>query len=453
MAHFRGQRSAFGSPGCEPRWTGGDKDGVGTAWSAGGRVWFTIWRGILSEIYYPTVDCPQIRDLQFLFGDGRELFLEEKRDLDADVERVSPSQGYQMVSRDRAGRFCLTKEVIVEPTSPCVLLHGKIEGDAAFLENLKAYLLCAPHLEGGGEGNNAFVVEVSGRDLLVAEKNNRWLAIGSSCGFSHLSCGYAGFSDGYTDLLKNRKMGFEFDEARNGNVALTGELNLPPAREFTIGIAFGKTLSNAVSALFQSLGCTFQERRRRFIQQWDAAASERYRLEGETADRGHLFHASYNLLLTHEDKIYQGAFVASLSIPWGSARDDRTGKGGYHLVWTRDAVQSAMGLLAAGNTSAPLRVLIYLAAHQEEDGGFPQNFWVDGKAFRDAMQLDEIAFPVLLAWRLHQLKLLEEFDPRVMVRRAVAFLLHSGPVTGEERWEETGGYSPSTLAVVISAFI
>ena len=40
-----------------------------------------------------------------------------------------------------------------------------------------------------------------------------------------------------------------------------------------------------------------------------------------------------------------------------------------------------------------------------------------------------------------------------MVNRAVAFLLHSGPVTGEERWEEASGYSPSTLAVIISAFI
>src|SRR5579871_3336429 len=94
-----------------------------------------------------------------------------------------------------------------------------------------------------------------------------------------------------------------------------------------------------------------------------------------------------------------------------------------------------------------------MAARQEDDGGFPQNFWVNGDAFRNGMQLDETAFPVLLAWRLHKLHLLEEFDPLVMVRRAASFLLHQGPVTGEERWEEAGGYSPSTLAAVISALI
>ena len=66
-----------------------------------------------------------------------------------------------------------------------------------------------------------------------------------------------------------------------------------------------------------------------------------------------------------------------------------------------------MGLLAAGNTDAPLRALIYLAARQEEDGSFPQNFWVNGEAFWKRMQLDEVAFPVLLAWRLHRLELLE----------------------------------------------
>ncbi len=314
-------------------------------------------------------------------------------------------------------------------------------------------MLCAPHLEGGGEDNNAFVVEVSGRELLVAEKNNRWLAVGASCGFSRLSCGYVGQSDGYTDLAKHHKMEFEFDEAKNGNVALTGELNLSNTREFTVGVAFGETLSSAVSALFQSLGHSYKERRQVFIQQWEAAKNGRKPLEKSSGDKGRLFESSYNLLLTHEDKLYQGAFVASLTIPWGEARNDKRGRAAItwfgHATWWRarwDCWRPAI-------RSAPLRALIYLAARQEEDGSFPQNFWVDGEAFWNGMQLDEVAFPVLLAWRLHQFQLLGQFDPRVMVKRAVAFLLHSGPVTGEERWEEASGYSPSTLAAIISAFI
>ena len=48
--------------------------------------------------------------------------------------------------------------------------------------------------------------------------------------------------------------------------------------------------------------------------------------------------------------------IASLSIPWGEAKGDED-LGGYHLVWTRDMVSSASGLLASGNTETPLRAL------------------------------------------------------------------------------------------------
>ena len=453
MAHFRGNKSAFGAPGAEPSWTHSDKEGIGSAYSKGSRIWFTIWHGILTEVYYPTVDRPQLRDLQFLFSDSNGLFLEEKKDLDYQIERLSPSQGYKITAHDREGRFSYTKEIIAEPERPCVLLHTQLEGNEAFLKSMQMYLLLNPHLGVGGEDNNAFIVEVSGRELLVAEKQNRWLVVGASCGFSKLSCGYVGQSDGYTDLARNGKMSFEFDEAKNGNVALMGELNLGKALDFTIGVSLGESLPSAVSCLFQSLGLPYKEQRKVFLQQWSKASEGRKPLEQTSGDKGRLFESSYNILLTHEDKLYQGAFIASLTIPWGEARNDKQGKGGYHLVWTRDMVESAMGLLAAGNNEAPYRALVYLAARQEEAGNFPQNFWVDGEAFWTGMQLDEVAFPILLAWRLHQEKLLHNFDPRVMVNRAANFLLHSGPVTGEERWEEASGYSPSTLAAIIAAFV
>jgi glucoamylase len=452
MAHFRGNRSAFGAPGDEPHWANSSKDGVGTAYSSASHVWFTIWRGILTEVFCPTVDRPQMRDLQFLFADGEGLFLREQ-DLDYTIERMAPSQGYRITKRDADGRFSYTKEIIADASQACVLLHVKFAESTLFPPNLKTYVMCAPHLNVGGRNNNAFVVEASGRELLAAEKENRWLLVGASCDFSRLSCGYVGHSDGYTDLSKHHRMKFEFDEAKDGTVALTAELNLTATREFTVAVAFGESLPSAVSTLFQSLGMDYQEQRQSFLQSWKAAPKPRKRLEKASGDEGYLLRSSYNLLLAQEDKRHQGAFIASPTIPWGEARNDEDGKGGYHLVWTRDMVETAMGLLATGNASAPLRALIYLAAHQDEDGSFPQNFWVDGRPFGKKLQLDEVAFPVLLAWRLKKLRLLGQFNPSVTVKRAVKFLLHSGPVTGEERWEETSGYSPSTLAVIITALV
>ena len=72
---------AFGAPGIEPRWTHGNKNGVGTAYAASSKIWFTLFGGIVTEVYYPTVDRPQLRDLQYLITDGKTFFHEEKRDL------------------------------------------------------------------------------------------------------------------------------------------------------------------------------------------------------------------------------------------------------------------------------------------------------------------------------------------------------------------------------------
>ena len=61
--------------------------------------------------------------------------------------------------------------------------------------------------------------------------------------------------------------------------------------------------------------------------------------------------------------------------------------------------------------------------------------------------------PILLAWRLRQAKALQDFDPYPMVLKAAGYLIHHGPVTPQERWEECSGYSPSTLAAHIAALI
>jgi glucoamylase len=59
---------AFGRPGIEPRWSHGDKG----RHSVRDRqpVWFTLWNGIVTEVYYPTVDRPQLRGLRYLISDG-----------------------------------------------------------------------------------------------------------------------------------------------------------------------------------------------------------------------------------------------------------------------------------------------------------------------------------------------------------------------------------------------
>jgi glucoamylase len=453
MAEANGKRAAFGKPGIEPKWTHGNKDGVGTAYSGSSRLWFTIFRGVVTEVFYPTIDRPQLRDIQYMATDGRTFVHEEKRHLDTQIERSHPhALSFRIKNSDYDGRYSITKDVIADPHLPCLLQHTTIKGDDAFLSTLRVYVLCAPHLQVGGWGNNARVVEVGGRRILTAEKGGTWLALAATAPFARASCGYVAQSDGATDLKQHMRMEWEFDEALDGNVALTGELDLSGGLQFTTGVAFGETLSSAVSSLFQSLAIPFQQQTQRYVEQWSRICRHLLPLESLSGDGGNLYHGSYSLLLSHEDKTFPGAFIASLSIPWGEARGDRD-QGAYHLVWTRDLVNTATGLLAAGNKVAPLRALIYLAAIQHPGGRFPQNFWIDGKPYWGGLQLDEIAFPILLAWRLRQENALGDFDPYVLVKRAACYLVRHAPVTRQERWEDSSGYSPSTLAACIAALI
>ncbi len=437
----------------EPRWTHGNKEGVGTAYSGDSRVWFTIFHGVVTEVFYPMVDRPQVRDLQYLITDQKYFFHEEKRHLNHLVERSSShALCYRITNSDPDQRYEIVKEVITHPHFPCLLQHTRINGDENTLRRLRFYVLCAPHLEVGGWGNNGFVMDIGGRPVLAAEKNGTWLAIAATSEFTRLSCGYVGRSDGWTDLADNYRMDWEFDQAPDGNIALTGELNLGDRREFTLGMAFGGSLSSAVTALLQSLAIPFAQHHQRFQEQWTRPARRILPLEKHSHDGGNLYHGSYSVMLSHEDKTYPGAFIASLSIPWGEAKGGRD-QGGYHLVWTRDLVNTAMGLLAAGNKTTPLRALIYLAASQPAEGRLPQNFWVDGREYWGGVQMDEVAFPILLAWRLKQENALEDFDPFVLVKRAVGYLVRHGPATDQERWEEASGYSPSTMAACIAALI
>ncbi len=172
------------------------------------------------------------------------------------------------------------------------------------------------------------------------------------------------------------------------------------------------------------------------------------------------------MLRTHQDRTSTGATVASLSIPWGNARNDL---GGYHLVWSRDLVESAGALVALGARASARRTLAYLVATQEPDGHWVQNQWVDGVPYWQGVQLDEAAYPILLAGALRTAgathmhgrgeeaaafeHLVDEGALDRMIEAAAGFIARTGPATQQDRWEENAGLTPSTLAPVVAALV
>ncbi len=451
-----GNSVAFGSPGIAPRWTSSAKEGLGTAYHTSCRLWFTLSHGIVNEIYYPHVDQPNTRDFQFLISDGETFCHEEKRHLEHKIEYPEHDcPFYRLTNSERNGRYRLVKHVLTDSHRSVLLVHTRLEVlDQSLRGKIKLYALLAPHLAGQGAGNSGWCSEVSGLKTLRAERGQTHLVMGCSTGFLRRSVGYVGASDGWHDLMDNFKMDWEFFAAEKGNIALTGEIDLSHGCEFTLVLALGGSCQGAGAKLLQSLAEPFERHRENYVRQWQrTVVNPRFDFAADTSDGGHIYRLSRAVLLAHEDKSFEGALVASMSIPWGETKGD-SDWGGYHLVWTRDLVQSATALLASGQTGTPLRALIWLASVQHTDGSFPQNSWINGTAYWTGLQLDEIAVPILLAWRLQREAVdFGFFDPEVMIGRAAAYLIRQGPVTGQERWEENAGYSPSTLATMIAGLV
>lgn len=444
---------AFGRPGVAPKWTSSSKEGIGTALSKESPIWFTLAYGILNEIYFPRVDCANTRDAQYLITDGRTFFHEEKRDLEHHLEYADArTLAFRQTNTDPAGRYRIVKETITDPRSPVVLINTRFEPLKPETKDFQIYFLLAPHLGNQGMNNNGRAMEFEGRACLAAERSGTALAVMASVPYLKRSCGFVGASDGWTDLSRNNEITWEFDSATDGNIALMAQLDISEEQEWTLAIGFGADEEEAARVASESLARGWKAARDEYVKGWNDYCDGLVDLSAEGSDQGRTYYTSAMVLRAHEDRHNEGAVCASLSIPWGEIHGDQE-MGGYHLIWPRDLCQTAGGALAAGDRELPLRILRYLTKIQFKDGGMPQNCWVDGKAYWSGIQLDEVAFPIMLAWRLWKADVLENFDPYAMVRAGASYIIRRGPASPQERWEEDAGISPSTLSAEIAALV
>ncbi len=446
--------NAPGWPGIPPRWTSSAKEGVGTSASYQSKVWFTISHGILNEVYYPRIDQANLRDMEFLVADRDQYFSEEKRDTSRRISQLDPGvPGYKLVNTCKKGRYRMTKIVITDPERDVLLQKVHFDSIRGGLGDYGVYALLAPHIGNRGYGNNGWVGNYKGTPMLFAQREGTALALACSTPFKKMSCGYVGYSDGWQDINANKKMTWAYASAPNGNIALSGELDMPSCDgDFVIAIAFGRTPEEAGQQARNALLKDFDMVQEAFVDGWKKSRSRNMDF-GKTNEGGfNLYHVSNTVLRTHEEKSYPGAVIASLSIPWGFSKGDDD-LGGYHLIWPRDLAQAAGGLIACGDVEHAKETLLYLMSTQEEDGHWVQNMWLDGSPYWGGIQMDETAFPILIADHLKRLDALIGLDAWPMIRRAAAYLVRNGPVTQQDRWEEDGGYSPFTLAAEIAALL
>ena len=91
-------------------------------------------------------------------------------------------------------------------------------------------------------------------------------------------------------------------------------------------------------------------------------------------------------------------------MPWAWGTGLSNPSDAYHLVWARDLYEIATALIADGDRAGAARATYLFDRQQKPDGSFPQNSTVDGAPKWSNLQLDETAFPIVLAWQLRPLR-------------------------------------------------
>jgi glucoamylase len=431
---FESVAYAPGHPGIAPTWTSSAKDIVSTALGPS-RVWATIGYGILNEVYWPWTGEPQLRDLGFIVADEHG-WQEVKRVRNYTIDLPLPYVPLGVITHVGDG-YTLELRVVPDPRRDTVVIAYRLNAVGK-----KLYVLLAPHLGGSGGHNNAR----AGTEL-VAWKDDAAMCVMADSGFARASAGYVGVSDGWQDFDRNGAMTWAYPLAEDGNVALLGELG---AIEGVIALGLADTIVGAHTLAASSLTEGFDTIRRYFVHGWETWGRMLDIPEAPPAIERAAY-LSACVLRAHGDRTYPGAIVASLSIPWGNTSDSTAG---YHLVWTRDTVESSLALLAIGQREDARHTLAYLTAIQRADGGWSQNCFPNGEPFWAGEQLDEVGFPILLAAKLKEEDELRDAPgTTTMVRQAAAYLAKHGPISPQDRWEENAGVSPFTLGIVICALV
>ena len=443
-----------GKPGIVPRWTSSAKIGVGTAMTGVSNIWFTISHGIINEVYFPRIDIASIRDMGLLVTNGNDFFSEEKRHTRHDYSLISDGVlAHRLTNTCLEERYRIEKTVITDPRRNVLLQEIRFIPLKGKLEDYHLYVLLAPHIGNAGYGNNGWAGDYKGIPMLFAERAGIALACACSVPFLRMNCGYVGVSDTWQDLSANKRMTYFYSRAEDGNIALAAEIDLQACQgHFVLALGFAQDAQEAGLQTRAALSHDFALTLKSYVSLWEKLQHPCCDLCAVDKEGGRLFRTSIAVLKCHQGKRVSGSNIASLSIPWGFTKGDND-LGGYHLIWPRDQVETAFAFLAADDAESARETLRFLLCTQERDGHWAQCFWVDGKPYWQGIQLDETALPVLLADELRRGNHLKDIDPSPLVAKAAAFIVHNGPPTEQDRWEEASGYNLFTLAIEISALL
>lgn len=432
--------SAVAQSGKDAKWESAGKQGIGTAFNLQSKIWFTLQGGSLTEVFYPTADNANVQYLQFVVVNPKTKTVETERDHATHQIKFTDtnSLSFEQTNTTQNWEIRKTYAIDVERNSLLIDVQFSLKN-----KNLELYVFYNPSLKNSGMKDAAWTE----MDTFVSNEADVFSALKISGGFTESTNGFFGVSDGLEQLKRFGKIKNFSTRIENGNVAQLAKIKNP--NHFTVGLSFGKTAEEANSAANLSLKKGFSKAQKEYQNEWQEYVGKLPKVEAKYQAQ---FNYAAMVLKASEDKTFRGGNVASLSKPWitGTAANEAN-VGGYHLIWSRDLYQVATAYIALGDKDSAVRALDYLfTVQQRKDGSYPQISWLDGRTLGDSIQMDEVSYPLILAYQLRQNS--KEIYLK-NIKPTADYIVKTGPKTQQERWEEKGGYSPATIAAEIAGLV
>src|SRR5258707_13202014 len=233
---------APGRPGADAHWMTAAKDAVGTSTSIDSKVWFTLADGVMSEVFYPSVDCANLQALQFvIIGPVANGAVTESRDMVHRIEVLDPhALSFRQINTTFNHKYTITKTYTVDPVRSTILINVAVSSTSK--APFAVYVYADPSIANSGMHDSSESVD----GAFIASEGKIASALIADCGFTEMTNGFLGTSDGLTQLKTNRRLTGIYDKAVDGNVVQVGGLKRPWS--FTLALSFGRDSDEALSS-------------------------------------------------------------------------------------------------------------------------------------------------------------------------------------------------------------
>ena len=142
---------APGWPGALSHFDLARKDCLGTARNSTSKVWYTVANGVLSDVYYPTIDNTNVETLQYVVTDGSTFTDLQTRDMTYAVEAVPETGGMacKVTATAKSGKYRIETEYLTDPARNTVLMRLRLDPKQA---GYRLYVRFDPTVNGNGGG-------------------------------------------------------------------------------------------------------------------------------------------------------------------------------------------------------------------------------------------------------------------------------------------------------------